>query len=123
MAYYRMNALDERSALTSEDGESLNYHFFYPREYSTTNWKFYHWFANAHLGCKLRQRGLSQNAVRFGANRLAAAYEFASLNLANPEREVMGLDPRIHPIVEGWRDVEINTQGAEYGARVCQSNR
>jgi hypothetical protein len=122
IAYYRLNALDERAAVTSEDGSSLSYHFFYPPEYSTRNWKIYHWFANGHLGCNLRRRGLSPRAISFGARRLAQAYEYASLTLTGPTWEAMGIDPRVRPMLEGFDDVEINTEGAEYGARLCAGN-
>jgi len=121
MAYFRLNALDERAALTPSDQKGVIYHYFYPPEYSTRDWKIYHWFGNGHLGCKLALRGADDRLVKYGARSLAQAYEFATLNLGGPSRKAMGLDPRVRPLLEGWEDIDINTEGAIYGGRACRA--
>jgi hypothetical protein len=123
MAYFRLNALDERAALTASDQRSLVYHYFYPGEYTTRDWKIYHWFGNGHLGCKLALRGAGAGVIEYGAKSLARAYEFATLNLGGPSRRAMGLDPRVRPILEGWADIDINTEGAVYGGRICRKSQ
>jgi len=121
LAYFRLNALDERAALTPSDKKGVIYHYFYPPEYSTRDWKIYHWFGNGHLGCKLALRGADDRLVEYGARSLAQAYEFATLNLGGPSRKAMELDPRVRPLLEGWKDIDINTEGALYGGRACRS--
>jgi hypothetical protein len=119
MAYFLLNQLDERSALDSEDGHSIDYQFFYPDSYTTKNWKIYHWFSNAHMGCQMRKQGFSPRQIRFGASSLAKAYEYLTLNLAYPSRAYMNVDPRAIPEIEGYEDVRINTEGAVYGSELC----
>jgi hypothetical protein len=120
-AYFRMNALDERAAETAQNGRSVAYHYFYPAPYITRDWKIYHWYANAHLGCGLVRDGVGANYIRYGAESLAKAYEFATLNLGGPSRVAMGLDPRVRPILEGWADIQLNTEGAVFGAAFCRN--
>lgn len=123
MAYFYLNQLDERSALDGRDESSLEYHFFYPPGYSTSNWKIYHYYGNAHLGCELVKKGFSVKEARYGASRLALAYEAATLNLAGPSKLAIDVDPRVEPILEGYDDVGINTEGAEFGAKLCLAKK
>jgi len=120
MAYYLINQLDERSAKNSNDDDhSLVYHFFYPDSYTTTNWKWYHWFNNAYMGCLVAKRGYPKNAVVSAAGLLATFYEGATLNMVIPARGAIGLDPRANPILESYQDVDENKAGAAYGAELC----
>jgi len=120
MSYYLINQLDERTSRLKPNGIDVEYHYFYPPQYSTDNWKHYHWFANAHLGCQLVLRaGLSPESARLGTELLAMTYEYVTLNLTGPSMKAMGVDPRISPVLEGTRDIHINTQGGDFGARTC----
>jgi hypothetical protein len=122
MAYYLINQLDERAARTAtDDDHSLVYHFFYPDDYQTKNWKWYHWFNNAHLGCSVARRGYAKDAVTSAARLLGAFYEAATLNLVIPARHTIGLEPRVAPILEGYQDVRINEEGAAFGAAACST--
>ncbi len=120
MAYYFINQLDERSAHTAtDDDHSLVHHFFYPDAYETKNWKWYHWYNNAHIGCTVTRRGFARAAVAKAAHLLGALYEAATLNLVIPARGSIGLDPRVGPILESYQDIRINQEGAEFGAAAC----
>jgi hypothetical protein len=121
MAYYLINELDERSAKTSaDDDHSLSYHFFYPDSYSSNDWKWYHWYNNAHLGCRVARRGFTKQAVANAADLLGKFYEAVTMNMVIPSRDTIGLDPRVNPILESYEDVRINRDGAAFGAEVCK---
>ncbi len=120
MAYYLMNELDERAAVTSKkSAASLEYHFFYPDGFSTVDWKWYHFYNNAHVGCVLRKRGFPREAIVGSARLLAVLYEGTTMNLAIPARRRLSLDPRATPIIESSEDVQLNVAGAKYGVEVC----
>jgi hypothetical protein len=119
LSYFLVNEIDERSALNGKDEHSLTYHFFFPDNYETDNWKWYHWYNNAYSACELRRKGYPKPAIVGAIGTVAFLYEGTELNMAIPWRETMKLDPRANPIVEGFADVRINQEGAAYGADVC----
>jgi hypothetical protein len=119
LSYFLVNEFDERSALNGRDDHSLTYHFFFPDNYETDNWKWYHWYNNAYSACELRRKGYPKPAIVGAIGTVAFLYEGTELNMAMPWRETMKLDPRANPIVEGFADVRINQEGAAYGADVC----
>jgi hypothetical protein len=120
MAYYLMNELDEAAA-EQVDNETLAYHFFLPDGYVSSNWKFYHYFNNAYIGCELKKRGYPRSAILASARLLGTIYEGTTLNLAIPARYTLSVDPRITPIIESSEDVQLNADGAAFGAQICQS--
>jgi len=121
MAYYVMNTLDEWAARPSPKSQvSLDYHFFYPDTFETTNWKWYHYYNQAWVGCELRRRGYPAEAIVASARLMATFYEGTTLNLAIPSRRTLSVDPRATPIVESNEDVVLNAQGARYGVEVCK---
>ncbi len=117
--YYLLNQLDERAAPVASDGHSVEYHFFYPPGYTTKDWKIYHWYSNGYIGCQLAKKGLPRKYARYAAKKLAQTYELITVNLNHPARSALELDPRAGSIVEGFDDVEINTEGADWGAKFC----
>jgi hypothetical protein len=119
LSYFMVNEFDERSARNGNDDHSLVYHFFFPDNYETENWKWYHWYNNAYSGCELRRKGYPKAAIVGAIGSVAFLYEGTELNMAIPWRETMKLDPRVNPIVEGFEDVRINREGAAYGADIC----
>jgi hypothetical protein len=118
-AYFLMNELDERSALPGPGSHETTFHFFYPPGETSTDWKLYHWYANAHLGCGLAKKGFGLAAIEYGVRRLAMAYEGINLTRDASGRRAMGVDPRANPILEGYDDVALNAAGGSYGARAC----
>ncbi len=121
LSYYLMNELDERAAVPSaRSAASLEYHFFYPDGFTTADWKWYHFYNNAHIGCVLRRAGYPDDAIAGAARLLAVLYEGTTLNLAIPARHRLGLDPRATPIVESSEDVQLNVAGARYGVAICR---
>ena len=121
MAYFVMNTLDEWAARPSKASTaSLDYHFFYPDSFETTNWKWYHFYNQAWVGCELQRRGYPSEAIVASARLMATFYEGTTLNLAIPSRRTLSVDPRATPIVESNEDVNLNAQGARYGVEVCR---
>ncbi len=120
-AYFLMNQLDERAAVAGDDPYTLRYHYFYPPDYESTNWKVYHWFANAHLGCQLARRGKSVRSTETAIRRLAEGYEALTLNMAMPTKREMEEEPRARAIIEGWEDVDLNGEGGVHGWQWCES--
>jgi hypothetical protein len=121
MAYYVINELDERAGrIHPGSPHEVTFDFFYPDTYSSTNWKWYHYFNNAFMGCELTRRGFATNNVRDAARTLAAIYEGITIHLAIPARHTIGLDPRVSPILEAEDDITINTDGAVFGAEACR---
>ena len=118
-AYFMMNQLDERSAHDGDDPYSLDYHFFFPPGYTSSDWKTYHWYANAHIGCRLAQQGFNKASAELATRRLAQAYEALTLNLAIPTKRAMNEEPRARAIIEGWEDVWMNAEGGEHGWKIC----
>lgn len=123
MSYFMITELDNRSALNGSDDHSLVYHFFYPEQFTTSNWKFYHWYTNAYLAQKLRGQGHSSSSVEYAVGLLARTYEFINLNRDAPTRRAMGVDPRVGPLLEGWDDVEINAAGGRFGLSLHPQRR
>lgn len=117
--YFMLHRFDELFALDGKDAYTLRYHFFYPPDYEASNWKAYHWFANAHLGCRLARRGMDRRSVKISTRRLAQVYEAITLNLAIPTKRAIGEEPRARAIVEGWEDIILNEEGGDYGWGVC----
>jgi hypothetical protein len=118
-AYFLMNQLDERSAHDGDDPYSLDYHFFFPPGYTSSDWKTYHWYANAHIGCRLAKKGHNKASAELATRRLAQAYEALTLNLAIPTKRAMNEEPRARAIIEGWEDVDMNAEGGEHGWKIC----
>ena len=119
MAYYLANEIDELSARIDEHGERV-YHYMYPDGYETRNWKQYHFFGNAYLGCDAARLGLPDAAIAGAARVLGAAYEGVTLSLVIVARHTLDVEPRAAAIVEAGEDVRINGEGALYGARICR---
>lgn len=118
--YFIMHRINERSAKDGDDPYTLRYHYFHPIGYESTDWKAYHWYANAHLGCRLAQKGMDRRSATLATRRLAQAYEALTLNLAIPTKRAMGEEPRARAIIEGWEDIDMNTAGGAYGWKVCK---
>ncbi|MEC9443103.1 MAG: hypothetical protein VYE40_18555 [Myxococcota bacterium] len=117
--YFIMHRINERSAKNGDDPYTLRYHFFHPPNFESTDWKAYHWYANAHLGCRLSQKGMDRRSATLATRRLAQAYEALTLNLAIPTKRAMGEEPRARAIIEGWEDVDMNAAGGNYGWKIC----
>ncbi|HSO36422.1 MAG TPA: hypothetical protein VLT33_28045 [Labilithrix sp.] len=120
MAYYMINELDERAGRVLPNApHEVTFDFFYPDGYSSTNWKWYHYFNNAYLGCELTRQGYAAINVRAAAKTLAGIYEGITIHLAIPSRKTIGLDPRVNPVLEAMDDITINEDGAVFGAEAC----
>ena len=121
MAYYMLNELDERAGrVLPTSPHEVTFDFFYPDSYSSTNWKWYHYFNNAYLGCELTRRGFATGSVRAAARTLAFVYEGITIHLAIPSRRTIGLDSRVSPVLEAEDDITINEDGAVFGAEACR---
>jgi len=121
MVYYLVNELDERAGrVLANTPHEVTFDFFYPDRYSTTNWKWYHYFNNAYLGCELAHHGYAPLDVRAAAKTLAGIYEGITIHLAIPSRKTIGLDTRVSPVLEAMDDISINEDGAMFGAEACK---
>lgn len=121
MVYYLVNELDERAGrVLPNTPHEVTFDFFYPDTYSSTNWKWYHYFNNAYLGCELTHQGYAPLNVRAAAKTLAGIYEGITIHLAIPSRKTIGLDTRVSPVLEAMDDITINEDGAVFGAEACK---
>ncbi len=121
MVYYLVNELDERAGrVLPNTPHEVTFDFFYPDTYSSTNWKWYHYFNNAYLGCELTRGGYAPLNVRAAAKTLAGIYEGITIHLAIPSRKTIGLDPRVNPVLEAMDDITMNEDGAVFGAEACK---
>lgn len=118
-AFFLMNELDELSARPSPRSTSVAYHFFYPPGFESDNWKTYHFFANAYLGCKLSRKGFGRDAIHFGIRTLAQAYELIHLERDAAQRRAMEANFRANVILDSASDVDLNTAGGDFGASLC----
>jgi hypothetical protein len=121
MAYYLINELDELAARPdASDRAAVRYHFFYPDGFETPNWKWYHFYNQAYVGCELHKRHFPDEAIVAGARLMAVLYEGTTLNLAIPSRGTLSVEPRAVPILESAEDVVLNAEGAGFGVRMCR---